>query len=60
MKNIRAIKRAVSLANELKLVRISVYEDLHKPLIVDCTIAYDSVGVRVQEKFSLHPNKQIK
>ena len=44
MKNILAIKSTVSLANELKFMRISVYEHLHKPLVVDCTIAYDSVS----------------
>lgn len=64
MKNILAIKSTVSLANELKFMRISVYEHLHKPLVVDCTIAYDSVIIGwlilVQIEFSLHQNKQIK
>lgn len=42
MKNILAKESSVSLANELKLVGISVYEDLHKLLVVDCTnIAYN-------------------
>jgi hypothetical protein len=42
MKNILTIESTVSLANELKLMGISVYEDLHNLLVVDCTIAYNN------------------
>jgi hypothetical protein len=50
MKNILTIESTVSLSNELKLMGISVYEDLHNLLVVDCTIAYNKYSLALKKK----------
>jgi hypothetical protein len=50
MKNILTIESTVSLANEVKLMGISVYEDLHNLLVVDCTIAYNKYSLALKKK----------
>jgi hypothetical protein len=50
MKNILTIESTVSLANEVKLMGISVYEDLHNFLVFFFTISNNKYSLALKKK----------